>query len=95
MNYVTDLLGRLIMWNEEVESCKIGKHFISIPISCLLNLAPIDGTYRNCYVVAGNDELILCEVEIDASHLHMQTVELDFCNAIDSRDLQPLCIEFG
>ncbi|KAI4302248.1 hypothetical protein MLD38_038022 [Melastoma candidum] len=68
MNYVTELLGRrhrlILSWSKESESCRVSKHSISVPRSCLLNLAPADGLYRNCFVVTGHEELIPCEVEI-------------------------------
>lgn len=98
MNYVSELLGRrhrLVIKTEGQEGVGDQKHSISAPKSCLLNLAPKDGTYDNCFVVIGQENLVPCRVVIDATTIHVQMDETGVCNDFGTPNFQLLRIEFG
>lgn len=98
VNYVSELLGRrhrLVIETKGQEGFGSQKHSISAPKSCLLNLAPKDGTYDNCFVVIGQENLVPCSVVIDSTAIHVRMDETGLCNDFGTRDFQLLRIEFG
>ncbi|XP_062107965.1 FAD synthetase 2, chloroplastic-like isoform X2 [Humulus lupulus] len=97
MKYVSELLGRrhrLILKanNREVFTCN--KHKLSTPKSCLLNLAPKEGLYENCYLIVG-EKLIPCRVVIDTAQIHIEMDDIGTSSYFGSEDLELLRIEFG
>lgn len=101
MNYVSELLGRphrLILATEDLQrfTCSGGR--ISVPRTCLLNLAPRNGAYDNCWLVIGpENNVVRCRVAIDTTNVHVKVdggFVYDFVCS-DSEDIQMLQIEFG
>ncbi|KAL3650639.1 hypothetical protein CASFOL_007042 [Castilleja foliolosa] len=81
MGYVSELLGRnhrlIITPPFVVEKNKR----LSAPRSCLLNLPPKEGVYRNCSLVIGDGDddgnvVIPCGVVIDTTDIHLEFDEL-------------------
>ncbi|XP_030547369.1 FAD synthetase 2, chloroplastic-like isoform X1 [Rhodamnia argentea] len=98
MNYVSELLGRrhrLVIKTKGREVVSCPKHCFSAPKSCLLNLAPKDGVYNNCYIVNSQENLVPCGVVIDTRAIHVQMDESGVCDDFGIRDFQLLHIEFG
>ncbi|PON68197.1 Riboflavin kinase, bacterial [Parasponia andersonii] len=96
MKYLSELLGRrhrLILKanNQEVFTCI--KHKISAPKSCLLNLAPKEGLYENCFLIVG-EKLVTSRVVIDTAQIHVE-MGVGASSIFGSEGLKLLCIEFG
>ena len=97
MKYVSELLGRrhrlfLKANNGEVFTCN--QHKLSAPKSCLLNLAPKEGLYENCYLVVG-EKLVPCRVVIDTAQIHIEMDDIGTSSYFGSENLELLPIEFG
>ncbi|KAI3419958.1 FAD synthase [Psidium guajava] len=98
MNYVSELLGRRHRLVIEIKGREVisgPKQSFWAPKSCLLNLAPKDGVYDNCYIVSGQENLVPCRVVIDTAAIHVQMDETGACDDFGTRDFQLLHIEFG
>lgn len=97
MKYVSELLGRrhrliLKAKNQEVFTCM--KHKLSAPKSSLLNLAPKEGLYENCYLLVG-EKLVPCRVVIDTAQIHIEMGDIGTSRIFGSEELKLLRIEFG
>ncbi|KAK6942135.1 FAD synthetase [Dillenia turbinata] len=85
MKYVSELLGRrhrLMLMVDESQGCSWSRHRVSAPKSSLLNLPPREGTYENCSVFIGDENIIQCRVVIDTAHIHLESDELKSCNKV-------------
>ncbi|KAF4368686.1 hypothetical protein G4B88_015984 [Cannabis sativa] len=97
MKYVSELLGRrhrLILKAKNQEVFTYNKHKLSAPKSCLLNLAPKEGFYENCYLIVG-EKLVPCRVVIDTAQIHIEMDDIGTSNYFGTEDLKLLRIEFG
>ncbi|KAK4841806.1 hypothetical protein QYF36_010771 [Acer negundo] len=100
MKYVSELLGRqhrlvLIVNDLEELTSTSNKCRVSAPKSCLLNLPPMEGCYKNCFLIFGDESPVSCRVFIDTTHIHLEMDEVGFCNFDNSQGFQFLGIEFG
>ncbi|XP_031379390.1 FAD synthetase 2, chloroplastic-like [Punica granatum] len=99
VKYVSELLGRphrLILKSKEHNRFTISSSCrISASKSCLLNLAPRDGAYDDCFVVIGHGNSIPCRVVIDATEIQVEMKEAGFLNFNSCNVLELLHIEFG
>lgn len=96
MKYVSELLGRrhrLILMAKGLEGFSNRNSRVSAPKSCLLNLAPKEGLYNNCFVCTIDENLIPCRVVIDLTHVHVEMDEIGTCNPLETQDY--LSVEFG
>ncbi|XP_022139223.1 FAD synthetase 2, chloroplastic-like [Momordica charantia] len=96
MKYVSELLGRrhrLILMAKGLEGFSNRNSRVSAPKSCLLNLAPKEGLYNNCFVCTIDENLIPCCVVIDSTHVHIEMDEIGTCNPLETQDY--LSVEFG
>ncbi|KAI3474332.1 hypothetical protein Pfo_029155 [Paulownia fortunei] len=70
MKYVSELLGRhhhLILRVKNKEKLFRDRKRLSAPRSCLLNLPPKEGLYKNCSLVIGDENVLPCRVIIDTT----------------------------
>jgi FAD synthase len=98
MRYVSKLLGRkhrLILMAKDEGGFSSNGSRVSVPKSCLLNLAPKEGLYEKCSIVVGEEKVVACKVVIDLTHVHIEMDELGICNIAGNQDLRLLRIEFG
>ncbi|KAJ9190613.1 hypothetical protein P3X46_001796 [Hevea brasiliensis] len=100
MKYVSELLGRrhrlMLMLKEQRGFMNTsGRWKASIPKSCLLNLPPKDGFYKNCFLLFGDENPVKCSVFIDSTYIHLETDEVGLSNYNGSQDFQLLGVEFG
>lgn len=98
MRYVSELLGRkhrLILMANDEEGLSSNGSRVSVPKSCLLNLAPKEGAYGKCSIVVGEEKVVACKVVIDITHVHIEMDEVDTCNIVGNQALRLLRIEFG
>ncbi|KAL7132181.1 hypothetical protein ABFS83_12G054800 [Erythranthe nasuta] len=81
MKYVTELLGRhhrLIVRVKNSENVFRERKRLSVPRSCLLNLAPKEGLYENCSLVIGDDDqnvVVPCRLVIDTTDIHLELLD--------------------
>lgn len=96
MTYVSQLLGRhhrlMAMIKDDEDLFKDRKR-LSAPRSCLLNLAPKEGTYENCSLIIGDEDVVPCRFSIDERDIHLEFDELAPHIHISSQNL--LGIDFG
>ncbi|KAE8023022.1 hypothetical protein FH972_008776 [Carpinus fangiana] len=98
MRYVSELLGRkhrLILMAKDEGGLSSNGSRVSVPKSCLLNLAPKEGLYEKCSIVVGEEKSVACKVVIDITHVHIEMDEQGICNIAGNQDLRLLRIEFG
>ncbi|PIN06590.1 FAD synthetase [Handroanthus impetiginosus] len=100
MKYVSDLLGRphrLILTVENKEMFVRDGKRISARRSCLLNLPPKEGEYKNCSVVIiGDENVVPCRVIIDATDIHLELDGLaPHKDIITAQNSELLGIDFG
>ncbi|XP_062163634.1 FAD synthetase 2, chloroplastic-like [Alnus glutinosa] len=98
MRYVSELLGRkhrLILMANNEEGLSSNGSRVSVPKSCLLNLAPKEGLYGKCSIVVGEEKVVACKVVIDITHVHIEMDEVDTCNIVGNQALRLFRIEFG
>lgn len=101
MRYVSELLGRkhrlLLMakYQDDEEGITSSKHRLTVPRSYLLNLPPKEGSYCNCFIVIGEENLVSCRVIIDTTHIHLESDEVGPWVDATSQELWTLGIEFG
>jgi hypothetical protein len=98
MRYVSKLLGRrhrLILMAKDEGGFSSNGSRVSVPKSCLLNLAPKEGLYEKCSIVVGEEKAVACKVVIDITHVHVEMDELGICSIAGNQDLRLLRIEFG
>ncbi|CAI9094384.1 OLC1v1030109C1 [Oldenlandia corymbosa var. corymbosa] len=97
MKYVSELLGRhhRLMLNFNQQECTVSDNKVLVPKSCLLNLAPVEGLYKNCCVLIGDEDVEPCRVVIDTTHIHLELEKSDICTALTSPENQLLGIDFG
>lgn len=96
MKYVSELLGRphrLVLKETNDGVFSFQKHKISSSKSCLLNLAPKEGLYENCYLLVG-DLSLPCRVVIDTSNIHIEMGDVGSPCTFGSENLKLLRIEF-
>lgn len=96
MTYVSQLLGRnhrLMVTIEDEENVVIDGRRLSAPRSCLLNLPPTEGIYKNCSLIIGDETVIPCRFSIDESEIHLEFDELAPLLDITSQNV--LGIDFG
>ncbi|KAL0386261.1 UNVERIFIED_CONTAM: FAD synthetase 2, chloroplastic, partial [Sesamum radiatum] len=81
MKYVSELLGRhhrlILMVKDKEEKFFRDRKRLSASRSCLLNLPPKEGLYRNCSLVIGDENVVPCRVIIDTTDIHLEWDELD------------------
>ncbi|KAK6160535.1 hypothetical protein DH2020_003916 [Rehmannia glutinosa] len=98
MEYVSKLLGRhhrLMLMVKNKEKFFRDRKWLSAPRSCLLNLPPKEGLYKNCSLVIG-DEGVPCRVIIDTTDIHLELDELAAAHLnISDQNLELLGIDFG
>ncbi|KAL8034856.1 hypothetical protein ABFX02_12G058000 [Erythranthe guttata] len=81
MKYVTELLGRhhrLIVRVKNSEKVFRERKRLSVPRSCLLNLAPKEGLYENCSLVIGDADqnvVVPCRLVIDTTDIHLELLD--------------------
>ncbi|XP_048225948.1 FAD synthetase 2, chloroplastic isoform X2 [Ricinus communis] len=101
MKYVSKLLGRrhrlMLMLKDQrgLTSSSSSRWRISAPKSCLLNLPPKDGFYKNCFLLFGNENRMTCSAIIDSMYIHLEMDELGLSIYNGSQDFQLLGVEFG
>ena len=96
MKYVSELLGRrhrLILMAEGLEGFSNSNNRVSAPRSCLLNLAPKEGLYNNCFVCTTDENLIPCRVAIDSTHVHIEMDDIGTSHLVGTQDR--VNVEFG
>ncbi|KAL0336645.1 UNVERIFIED_CONTAM: FAD synthetase 1, chloroplastic [Sesamum radiatum] len=99
MKYVSELLGRhhrliLMVKDKEGKFCRDRKR-LSASRSCLLNLPPKEGLYRNCSLVIGDENVVPCRVIIDMMDIHLEWDELDPHINLTAQNFELLGIDFG
>ncbi|KAL0305350.1 UNVERIFIED_CONTAM: FAD synthetase 1, chloroplastic [Sesamum angustifolium] len=99
MKYVSELLGRhhrliLMVKDKEEKFCRDRKR-LSASRSCLLNLPPKEGLYRNCSLVIGDENVVPCRVIIDMMDIHLEWDELDPHINLTAQNFELLGIDFG
>ncbi|XP_051116597.1 FAD synthetase 1, chloroplastic-like [Andrographis paniculata] len=98
MKYVSQLLGRhhrlVLNVNGEGKFSRDRKQ-LSARRSCLLNLAPREGLYTDCWLVAGNEKTVPCRVILDTTDIHLELDELVPHVSDSPQSSQVLSIEFG
>ncbi|KAK4413602.1 FAD synthetase 2, chloroplastic [Sesamum alatum] len=81
MKYVSELLGRhhrlILMVKDKEEKFFRDRKRLSASRSCLLNLPPKEGLYRNCSLMIGDENVVPCRVIIDTTDIHLEWDELD------------------
>ncbi|KAG6713721.1 hypothetical protein I3842_05G167600 [Carya illinoinensis] len=98
MRYVSELLGRkhrLILMAKDQEGLTYNRSRVSIPKSCLLNLAPKEGLYEKCSIFIAEEKLVPCKVVIDTTSIHVEMDEVDSCIIVGNQDFHFFRIEFG
>ncbi|XP_071927130.1 FAD synthetase 2, chloroplastic-like [Coffea arabica] len=97
MNYASELLGRhhrLMLMMEENDGFATDNR-VSAPKSCLLNLPPVEGSYENCHLSIGDENVVPCRVMIDTTHIHLELDVLATCIPLTSQDFRLLGIDFA
>lgn len=97
MKYVSKLLGRnhrVMLMVKDQEGFTYSKHRVSVPKSCLLNLAPKDGIYERCTVSIGDEKPVSCRVTIDTTYIYLDLDDVGFSIDVAFQDLRLLGIEF-
>ncbi|KAL0286270.1 UNVERIFIED_CONTAM: FAD synthetase 1, chloroplastic [Sesamum calycinum] len=99
MKYVSELLGRhhrliLMVKDKEGKFCRDRKR-LSASRSCLLNLPPKEGLYRNCSLVIGDENVVPCRVIIDMMDIHLEWDEIDPHINLTAQNFELLGIDFG
>ncbi|KAG8365727.1 hypothetical protein BUALT_Bualt17G0002000 [Buddleja alternifolia] len=101
MKYVSELLGRhhrvMLMVRNMEKVFRDDRKRLSAPRSCLLNLPPKEGHYRNCSLSIGDENVVVpCRVIIDTTDIHL---ELDVGLAphinITAQNSELFSIDFG
>lgn len=98
MRYVSRLLGRkhrLILMAKDREGLTHYEGQVSIPKSCLLNLAPKEGLYEECSIFIADEKQVPCKVVIDTTSIHIEMAGVDLCNIVSNQDFHFFRIEFG
>ncbi|XP_065868748.1 FAD synthetase 2, chloroplastic-like [Euphorbia lathyris] len=101
MKYVSELLGRrhrlvlMIKDQKGFTRSNNGRWKISASKSCLLNLAPKNGLYENCFVMFDNENSVRCDVFIDSNCIHLEIDDLGLNSDLICQDLNILGVEFG
>ncbi|KAL2226360.1 UNVERIFIED_CONTAM: FAD synthetase 1, chloroplastic, partial [Sesamum indicum] len=99
MKYVSELLGRhhrlILMVKDKKEKFFRDRKRLSASRSCLLNLPPREGLYRNCSLVIGDENVVPCRVTIDTTDIHLEWDELDPHINLTAQNLELLGIDFG
>ncbi|XP_054817672.1 FAD synthetase 1, chloroplastic-like [Prosopis cineraria] len=98
MRYVTELLGRqhrVVLMATDPEGFSVGNFKFSAPKSCLMNLAPKEGLYENCYLFLDQDSVVQCRIVVDTEFVHVEIADLGLSDNVRTQHFQLLQIEFA